>query len=136
MKVQSSKFKSHRREQLASSLQRALGELIAEGLADPRIRGLISVTGVDLSPDNQYADVRISVLPESGQALTVQGLQSAAGHLRAEIGRKLRIRNMPRLRFEADASLKKQAQVLNAIRKAVGDEAPAPPSDSGEEARP
>ena len=124
---------SHRREQLASSLQRALGELIAEGLGDPRVRGLVSVTGVDVSADMHYADVHVSVLPESGQQLAVQGLQSAAGHLRAEVGRKLLIRSVPQLRFLADLSLKKQAKILDAIRHVV-DPQSAPSTDAtGEE---
>src|ERR1051325_1624729 len=110
---------SHKREQLASSLQRAIAELIVAGLNDPRIRGLVSVTGVEVSPDNHYADVGISVLPESAQALTINGLESAAGHLRADVGRKLKMRTVPQLRFHADPTLKKQAAVFDALRKPV-----------------
>ena len=121
---------SHRREHLASALQKAIGELIAEGLHDPRIRGLVTVTGVEVSPDLHYADVGVSVLPETAQPLTVQGLEAAAGHLRVQVEKKLRIRTVPQLRFRADESIKKQAKVLDAIRKAVGDE--AAPDRAGE----
>jgi ribosome-binding factor A len=127
---------SHRREQLESSLQRALGELIAVGLHDPRIRGLVSVTGVEVSPDNHYATVGISVLPASAQALSIEGLNAAAGHLRAQLGGKLEIRTVPQLRFHADPSLKKQAAILGAIRQAVGEEKVPGTLPAGEEPKP
>src|SRR5687768_14698741 len=101
---------SHRREQLESSLQRAVSELLAEGLGDPRVRGLVTVTGVEVSPDNHYADVGVSVLPATQEALTLAGLQAAAGHLRTDVARKLRMRTVPQLRFRVDPSIKKQAQ--------------------------
>jgi len=116
---------SHRREQLASALRKTVGELIAQGLNDPRVRGLVSVTGVEVSPDDNHAEVRISVLPAAAEALTLQGLESAAGRLRISVGKKLRIRSVPHLRFVADHSLKKQAEVLDAIRKVVPQEPPA-----------
>ena len=112
---------SHRHEQLESSLQRAIGQRIAEGLADPRISGMISVTAVEVSPDNRHANVMVSVLPESNQKLAIQGLASAAGHIRTSVGELLRMRSVPVLHFQLDTSLKKQAQVLDAIRKAVGE---------------
>ena len=121
---------SHRKEQLESSLQRAIGQRIAEGLADPRISGMISVTGVEVSPDGRHANVLVSVLPESAQKLAIQGLGSAAGHIRSSVREVLRMRSVPVLHFQLDASLKKQAQVLDAIRKAVGD---APPPDKDKE---
>lgn len=112
---------SHRREQLASSLQRAIGQRIVEGLNDPRVSGMISVTAVEVSPDNRHANVLVSVLPESAERLTLQGLTSAAGHIRSEVGKTLRLRSVPTLHFQLDASLKKEARVLDAIRKAVGE---------------
>lgn len=122
---------SHRREQLASALQRTIGELITHGLHDPRVRGLISVTGVELSPDNREAQVRVSVLPATAEPLAVQGLAAAAGHLRAQVGKKLRTRSVPHLRFVADPSLKKQAEILDAIRKVVPQEESTPGPTSG-----
>jgi ribosome-binding factor A len=128
---------SHRREQLASSLQRTIGKLIAQGLNDPRISGMISVTSVEVSPDGRHATVSVSVLPASAEKLTLQGLGSAAGFLRSALGRELRIRRPPTLHFQLDPSLKKQAQVLDAIRKAVGEpSAPGQTNSIGEEPQP
>ena len=125
---------SHRREQLERTLQRIIGKLITAGLADPRISGLISVTGVSVSPDLRNATVKVSVMPEARQRASIQGLRHAAGHIQSLVGKELRSRSIPHLYFQLDESLKKQADVLTAIRQAVeedqqrrGDAAPPEP---------
>ena len=127
---------SHRREHIASSLRRVVGQVIAEGLNDPRVRGMVSVTTVEISPDSRYAKVMVSVLPEDAGALTVSGLNAAAGHVRSRVGRKLRMRTVPMIQFQLDTSLKAQARVLDAIRHAVQTEATdirEPQRDPGDE---
>ncbi|MCH2135028.1 MAG: 30S ribosome-binding factor RbfA [Phycisphaerales bacterium] len=96
-------------------LQRALQKRLAKGLADPRVRGLISVTRTSLSPDRADARVWISVLPEAHAQLTLHGLQAAAAKIRKELGETVRMRRLPRLHFLLDDSIKKEAQVLRAI---------------------
>ena len=109
----------HRKEHLEATLQRVLGQLLTRGLADPRVKGMISVTGVTVTPDGEEALVKVSVLPGEHAKTTVEGLKSASHHLRVEAGRRLETRRMPTLRFEQDDSLKKQAEVLQAIQQAV-----------------
>jgi ribosome-binding factor A len=53
----------HRAAQVASLLQRIVQGEIQRGIADPRVRGLVTVLGVDLSQDLEDATVRVSVLP-------------------------------------------------------------------------
>lgn len=119
---------SVRTDRVNSTLRRALQDAIARGINDPRVRGLITVTGVEVSPDLRNAIVRVSVLPESAQQLTLHGLSSAAGMLRREIGDAVRMRRVPELTFQLDDSLKRQARVLSAIaraREAEGEAGPA-----------
>lgn len=110
---------SHRREQVERELQRIIGKLLAEGLSDPRISGIISVTGVSVSPDLRNATVKVSVMPEARQRATIQGLRHAARHIQSLVGKEMRSRAIPHLSFSLDESLKKQAGVLSAIREAV-----------------
>ena len=130
---------SHRREQLERALQRIIGKLLSSGLNDPRISGMVSVTGVSVSPDLRQATVKVSVLPETKQHTTLHGLKHAAGHIQSLVLKELRTRAVPHLQFQLDTSLKKQAQVLTAIRHAMEDQ-PQPPGDSppaeGEAPRP
>lgn len=131
-----------RREQLASALERAVQEVLVRGLQDPRIKGLITVTGVDLSEDGRDATVRVSILPEEHQELTMHGLRAATRHIQRAAADRIRVRQMPRLAFRLDVSLKRQAGVLDALARAraefrdpepepEGDNASAPQSPPG-----
>ncbi len=113
---------SVRTQQVSSSIRAAVQNSITRGLHDPRVRGLISVTRVDVAPDMSEAFVHVSILPESGSQLVVQGLQHAAGRIRGEIGETVRLRKTPRLVFRLDDSIKKQARLDAAIRSGLPEE--------------
>jgi ribosome-binding factor A len=132
-------------EQLTSAIDRGVREVIARGFSDPRIAGLITVTGVRVLPDLSQAVIGISVLPQEKQDLTLHGLESAAAFIRREVGELINARTMPHLSFKLDTSLKKQAAVLRDLdrvreqieqsdaRRARADETsttpPTPPQD-------
>ncbi len=125
---------SHRKEQVASTLQRAIQQVLVKGLNDPRVRGLITVTDVEVPPDLRTATVMISVLPEERQNLSLRGIQEAARHIRHEVSELVDMKQIPELFFKLDLSLKKQAKAMQAIAKAVADRelnpsAPQAPSD-------
>jgi ribosome-binding factor A len=108
---------SRRAEQIASLLERTLQDVLARGLEDPRVKGLITVTGVSLTDDLQEATVLVSVLPAEAAPLTMHGLQHAARHLRRRVGERVALRRVPTLRFRLDESLKRQAEVLEALAR-------------------
>lgn len=107
--------------QLAAAIDRAVREVIARGLQDPRVAGLITVTGVTLSPDLREAEVGVSVLPPEREELTLHGLRSAAAHIRREVGELISTRTMPQLRFRLDHSARKQAALLRDLDRAKAD---------------
>lgn len=109
---------SVRTDRISATIRRALQEAIARGVHDPRVRGIVTVTAVEVSQDLKRATVRISVLPEEAQALTLHGLTSAAGRLRREVGESVRMKRVPDLAFVLDDTLKRQARVLSAIARA------------------
>ncbi len=109
---------SRRTDQVNSTLQRAVQDVLARGLHDPRISGLTTVTDVTVSPDLRSAIVLVSVLPEKKEALTLHGLQDAAGHIRRQVARAVHMRRIPELKFQVDLATKEQAAVLSAIAKA------------------
>lgn len=104
-------------ERLTSSIEKGVQQVLARGLQDPRVRGLITVTKVEITPDSKQATIGISVLPAEHQTLTVHGLRSAARHIRREVAELIRTRTMPEFRFIEDDSLKKQAEVLGELAK-------------------
>jgi len=120
---------SQRKLQRESVLLRAIQEVISRGLADPRIRGLVTVTGIKLSDDGKNASVMISVLPDDRQELTMHGLRAASRRIRRDAMDKVRFRDMPQLEFITDASIKEQGDLLAAINKASA-QSQIEPSDS------
>src|SRR6188508_1792500 len=97
--------------QVASVIRRVVQDRLIRGLHDPRVRGLVSVTEVQVTEDLAEAIIRISVLPVENAPLSLKGLRSAAGHLRSELAQAMSSRRAPRLRFELDDSLKRAAVV-------------------------
>lgn len=126
---------SRRNEQFTAELTRAIQETLVRGLQDPRISGLITVTGVKVTEDLRDATVSVSVLPEQKQELTVRGLQEAASHIRHQVGEIINARRLPTLNFRLDTSLKKEAAVIRALARAAEErgalpgETPAMPGD-------
>ena len=105
-------------EQVASVIQRAVQAILSRGLNDPRVRGLISITQVRLSPDFAQATIFVSILPTEHESLTLHGLIHAATHIRYQLGRTVSLRRVPRIEFRLDKTIKKQNEVLSAITRA------------------
>jgi ribosome-binding factor A len=94
------------REILAESIQR---------LKDPRI-GFVTVTGVKVSHDLRVAWVYFTTFgDERARAATRAGLRSASPHLRRELGRQIRLKVVPELRFEEDVTQEAGARVDHII---------------------
>jgi ribosome-binding factor A len=110
---------TRRSERVSAALTRAIQEVVARGFSDPRIRGLITVTDVAVSPDFAEAWVSVSVLPVQNQDLTLHGLQAASSHIRHEIGELIDLKRMPKLMFRVDNRVKKEAAVLHDINRAI-----------------
>lgn len=104
---------------VAEQLMHELAILIRAEVKDPRI-GLITLTGVELTPDYAYATVFFTVLPSDPQTVTrsLEGLTRAAGFLRGRIGRIVRIHTTPELRFKHDSSVERGAEISALISKA------------------
>ncbi len=108
---------SRRTEKVGAAVQRALQDLLARGLQDPRIKGLITVTRVRVSDDLTTAFVGVSVLPAEHENVTLHGLRSASGFIRRQLGESLTMRKLPALEFQLDRSIKREAEVLAALER-------------------
>lgn len=97
------KFK--RATQVAEEMKRAIVEIIANDLRDPRL-GFITITGVELADDLRYGKVFISIFEdEARQQQCLDGLNSAKGFIRRELGRKLGLRFTPEFDFRIDKTV-------------------------------
>jgi len=96
---------SHRVSRLNEQLRREITEIVRSQLRDPRI-GMVTITEARVTADLDFARVYITTLDEPTRAAeTLAGLQAAAAFIRGELGRRLRIRHTPELRFQMDESL-------------------------------
>ncbi|MBM3288649.1 MAG: 30S ribosome-binding factor RbfA [Candidatus Hydrogenedentes bacterium] len=90
---------------VAEEIRKLVAQLLLDGVKDPRV-GFVSVMGVKMSPDLAYADVFVSLFgTESEKKSSLAGLRRSAGWMRREIGKHLRMRVTPELRFTEDTTL-------------------------------
>lgn len=113
----------HRGLRVAEQIQRDLGELIAREIKDPRV-GMVTVTGVSVSPDYAHAKVYFSQIMGDKDACLV-GLQKSSGYLRTLLFKRLQIHTVPTLHFEYDSTSERAADMNALIARAV-----APRSES------
>ena len=116
---------SGRTRKVESQLKEIVGEEVTT-LSDPRIRGLVTVTGVRVSPDLSTATVFYSVLSDEDLEGAREGLQSAAGRIQGVVGAQTRLKRTPRLRFEPDPVVENVDRIeaaLKEIRDETGDNA-------------
>ena len=119
--------KSYRIERLNESIKALLSELIGKSIKDPRV-GFVTITSVEVARDLETAKVYYTVLGEEEDRVeSKQGLVSARNFLRKSVGRELKLRNAPDLRFVYDNSLDRAIEIEDAIRR-IHDEEENDPS--------
>ncbi len=94
--------------------------MLEKEIKDPRI-GFVTITGVEVSPDLRHARVFFSALGRRNQVEKTQaGLESAKGHIRTELGKRLRIKRVPDIELRLDTSAEASqriAELLGKIKK-------------------
>jgi ribosome-binding factor A len=110
---------SNRPARVAEQVRHELTALLARGLKDPRITGMVTVTGAKMSPDLREATAYVSVLGEGAvREKTLEGLRAAATYLQREISRNLGLRYTPHLRFVYDESVERGDRIDRLLREA------------------
>lgn len=110
-------MESRRIGRLSDQIQEEVSDIIRRKLKDPRV-GFVSITGVKVTADLSLAHVWVSVMGQAGDIeKNLSCLSGAAGFIRAELGRRLRIKRIPELRFHYDDSTIKGARIDSILRK-------------------
>jgi ribosome-binding factor A len=107
----------NRSYRVADQIQRDLAELIARELKDRRV-GMVTINAVEVTPDYAHAKVFFSLLT-GDPAETLEGLNAAAGFLRAGLFKRLHIHTVPTLHFVFDRTTERAADMNALISKAV-----------------
>ncbi len=106
---------------VADQIQRDLTELIARELKDPRV-GMVTIQSVEVTPDYAHAKVYFSLLVGDA-AQCGEGLNQAAGFLRAGLFKRLHIHTVPTLHFIFDRTSERAADMNALIARAVSSRA-------------
>lgn len=111
---------SRRQEKVARVIKESVSDTIMNRLSDPRIKGLVSVTKVDISPDLRNATVYLSIMADSDKIRnrTFKVIEHADRHIQTVLGHKMTSRYCPHLHFKQDVEYKKTMETLRLIDEA------------------
>lgn len=113
---------TRRQERFCHAIKKAVSSAIAEGLNDPRIEGLITVTRVEMGTDLRNADVFISICgcDQTSQRKTFTALTHARSRLQSSVADELESRYCPIIHLKYDEAFKKTLEtmrILDEVRK-------------------
>jgi ribosome-binding factor A len=124
-----------RTQRIGDQMQRELAQLIRREVKDPRV-GLVTITAVEVSRDVGHAKVFITVMgQDSAQdiAQSIKVLNSAAGFLRMQLAKEMKLRSVPQLHFHYDESVTRGAHLSALIERAVAEDSQHQADASSEE---
>lgn len=113
-----------RPERMGHEIRVVLAELMVRQVKDPRI-GFATITRVEMTPDLHHARIFVSVLgtPEEKES-SLEGLKSAAGFLRHEMGHQLNLRRAPQLDFILDHGADAADRIETLLQQLHNDDGP------------
>ena len=109
-----------RSSRVIEQVHKEVADLVRSEVKDPRL-GLVTITGVELTPDYAHASVHFTVFPSDSESVqrSTKALQSAAGFLRLQLGKRIRIHTIPNLRFKYDGSTERGMEMAQLIDLAI-----------------
>lgn len=109
---------SLRNERVRKTLMKEIADIIQKELKDSRIHGVVSITDIEMAHDNSFAKVYYSVLAsDNDKEMTIRAITENTSKIRYEVGKRIRLRLTPELRFIPDDSLERGAHVTELINK-------------------
>ena len=109
-------------EKLQELIKQEIGKILLMDIKDSRI-GFVTVTGVEMTGDLREAKVYVSIMGNDEKIKsTWEGLQSALGFIRREIGKRIKIRFTPEISFELDKSLDYSEHIQKLLLKVKAEE--------------
>ena len=122
---------NRRPDRVAEAIREEVALFLADGVKDPRISGLVTVTGVDVTRDLRNAKVFVSVMgTDDERAATMDGLAGLAHQLRGRVGRALQLRLAPTISFKLDESIARAARIEELLAQIHQGASPSHPADA------
>lgn len=97
-------------------IRREVADILQYRLKDPRV-GFLAVTDVSISDDLKNATVFLSIMDRDSAQKTLSILNASAGFVKSELGKRLRLRYMPKITFMIDEAVEKGERIDSLLRK-------------------
>ncbi len=108
-------------EKLQELIKQETGKMLLNDIKDPRI-GFVTVTDVEMTGDLREAKIFVSIMGGDEQVKnSLEGLNSALGFIRREIGKRIRLRFTPEISFALDTSLDYGDHIQKLLLQVEGD---------------
>jgi ribosome-binding factor A len=112
----------YRKQKIEEEIKRIIGDALLKEIKDPRI-GFATVSSVSLNRDYTVADVGISIIgDESDKKKSMKGLISAENYIQFVIGKNMRLRNTPKVKFHLDTSIEEGVNMVAKLERLAKDE--------------
>ena len=121
-----------RTDRISEEVRREVDRIIREDVRDPRVTGPWSITRADVTRDLRYAKIRVSVLEEEQRKPLLKALKNAAGFIRRELGKNLRLRYTPELLFEEDDNIAYGVHIASILADVKPEDRPETNSEDDE----
>ena len=111
-----------RAERVGEAVREVIAEMLVREIKDPRI-GMVTLTTVELTDDLKHAKVHFSCVGDQAvRQRSLDGLRSAAGFIRVQVTRRLKLRYAPELIFQFDPSLEMADRLAALLKNATAKE--------------
>ena len=109
---------NNRADRVRKTMMKEIGDILLKDIRDNRIKGLVSVTDIELASDYSFAKVYVSVLSANeDKTLALEALKEKEPQVRFEIGKRIRLRLTPKIEFHLDDSLERGSRISALIDK-------------------
>lgn len=115
-------MKRQRLAGIEKEMARVISQVLMEEVKNPKIKGLVSVTKVNVTEDLKFADVYFSIMGQESKdsAEVTEGLNQIKGFLRKRVAEEIEIRYIPEIRVKLDDSIEhaiKISKLLNDLKR-------------------
>ncbi|TEW53489.1 30S ribosome-binding factor RbfA [Psychromonas sp. RZ22] len=109
-----------RASRVSQQVQKELARILQQEVKDPRI-GMVTISGVDITRDLAYATVYVTffTVGEQTNDESLKGLNAASGYIRRLLGKAMKLRIVPEVRFCFDETLTEGLRISELVSGAV-----------------
>lgn len=109
-----------RTDRIGQEIKRSLALLLQREVKDPRI-GMVSINDVEVVRDLSHAKVFVTFFSDDQERIAagLKGLNEAAGFMRSLLGKSMKVRTVPLLKFVYDSTLVDAVRLTQLVNDAV-----------------